>query len=39
LPEWQGERPSQFCTQANADGFVSMLKDLDLDAHRRACWR
>ncbi len=30
--------PSQFCASANADGFMAMRKDLNLDAKRRACW-
>ena len=30
--------PSQFCGQANADGFMSMRKNLNLDASRQACW-
>ena len=30
---------SQFCTQANHDGFMSMRKDLDLNVKRQACWR
>jgi hypothetical protein len=30
--------PSSFCAQANRDGFMSMRKDLNLDAKRQACW-
>jgi hypothetical protein len=30
--------PSLFCAQANADGFMSMRKNLQLDASRQACW-
>jgi hypothetical protein len=29
---------NRFCRQANADGFMSMRKDLDLDAKRQVCW-
>jgi hypothetical protein len=29
---------SRFCAQANRDGFMSMRKDLNLDAKRQACW-
>lgn len=35
--EYQGD-PSQFCTQANNDGFNSMKKRLLLDAWRVTCW-
>jgi hypothetical protein len=30
--------PSRFCRQANADRFMSMRKDPDLDAKRQVCW-
>lgn len=30
--------PSQFCARANADGFMSMRKNLQLDARRQVCW-
>jgi hypothetical protein len=30
--------PGQFCQQANAEGFMSMRKNLNLDASRQACW-
>ena len=29
---------SRFCAQANRDGFMSMRKDLNLDAKRQVCW-
>jgi hypothetical protein len=32
------ESPSQFCAQANADRFMAMRKNLDLDASRSTCW-
>jgi len=31
--------PSQFCARANADGFMSMRKNLRLDSSRQVCWR
>jgi len=31
--------PSQFCGRANADGFMSMRKNLRLDSSRQVCWR
>jgi len=30
--------PASFCDQANALGFMSMRKTLDLDASRQVCW-
>ncbi len=30
---------SRFCAAANRDGFMSMRKDLNLDATRQVCWR
>jgi hypothetical protein len=30
---------SRFCAQANRDDFMSMRKNLNLDASRQACWR
>jgi hypothetical protein len=31
-------QPSQFCSQANALGFMAMKKDLSLDAWNAPCW-
>jgi hypothetical protein len=31
--------PTQFCARANSYGFMSMRKDLELDAGRQVCWR
>ena len=31
--------PASFCAQANALGFMSMRKTLDLDASREVCWQ
>jgi hypothetical protein len=30
--------PVQFCRQSRSDGFMSMRKDLNLDAKRSVCW-
>jgi hypothetical protein len=30
--------PGQFCRRSRSDGFMSMRKDLNLDAKRSACW-
>jgi hypothetical protein len=30
--------PGRFCTQSRSDGFMSMRKDLNLDAKRSVCW-
>jgi len=35
--EYNKQRP-QFCPQANAMGFMAVLKHIELDAFREACW-